>query len=84
MDRQPGRKLRAGADYAVRGKVKSQYATCPVSRASSADRCNTVESVDPTALPDGELLCPAVPDKTLARIELRLKGRGRLLAVPSL
>ena len=53
------------------------YFICPISAASSTGRCNTVESVDPTALPDGELLCPAVPDKTLARMALRLNQRSR-------
>ncbi len=37
--------------------------TCPVMRASSRGRCNTIQSVDPTILPPREPICPGVLDQ---------------------
>jgi len=63
-----------GSDTCSRHLSESQ---CPVTAASSTGRCNTIYSIDPTALPHGEPLRPAVLNQTLARMVLRLNQRAR-------
>ena len=46
--------------------------TCPVMRASSRGRCNTIQSVDPTILPPRDRSVRVYSIKTLARMVFRL------------